>query len=759
MVKNRNNLLPAIITILYTLIIVQDLSAQKASDSRSVTGVSPNHRVITAVRIETPPKIDGKLDDAVWQKALFQGDFLQREPNEGAPASEKTEIGILYDDKNIYFGARCYDSEPDQIRGTEMRRDASPGRDDYFDIVLDTFHDKRSAFFFTTTPAGGRLDGSISEDGKIDNRDWDGVWTAKTSIDDKGWYVEVAIPLKTLRFKEGGETVWGAHFVRRIIRKNEEAFWRLVPRWAGRLGQNRISEAGEIHGLTGLKMGGNIEFKPYAMGGLQNDADTDNQTVERGEIGIDLKWNVTSTLTTDFTYNTDFAQVEADQERVNLTRFSLFFPEKREFFLEGAETFAFGSEGINPYRAQAGSIQLFHSRKIGIADGNLVPIIGGVRLNGKAASNTTVGFLSIQSERTKTDDDTGTIFPETNYSVFRVKQNILSRSSVGFMFLNKQESADLFNRSFGFDSNINVSDKFSIFGAGAATYSPEGNGYSGYNRNNFAGNIGFKWESDLWQYNAYFLDIEKMFNPEMGYIRRTDLKRTNASLTYSPRPERWKSVRKLNYNVNGYYQTDHTNNLLNRKVSGSFSVNFQNTANMRASVDHEYEYLDFDWEVRNGLVIPIGRYSSTSGRISYSTSRAHAVGGSVNMNGGDYFTGNRFGGGFSANLQAGRIIANINYGYNRIKLPDGQFHTNTLSARISYMFNPDLYVKAYLQWYDDALLNDGRDRFSGNIIMRYTYFLGSDFYFVINQQSLIGPGADVLQNRTVLAKLTYFLRK
>jgi hypothetical protein len=177
------------------------------------------------------------------------------------------------------------------------------------------------------------------------------------------------------------------------------------------------------------------------------------------------------------------------------------------------------------------------------------------------------------------------------------------------------------------------------------------------------------------------------------------------------------------------------------------------------SVDNQYEYLDFDWKVRNGLLIPIDCYSSTTTRFSYSTSRAHAVGGSVNMNGGDYFTGNRFGGGFSANVQAGRIIANINYGYNRVKLPDGQFHTNTLSARISYMFNPDLYIKAYLQWYDDALLNDGRDRFSGNIIMRFTYIPGSDFYFVINQQNLIGPGADVLQNRTALAKLTYFLRK
>ncbi len=754
----RRYFLPIIVLLL--LFDIRILLPQSKGDSDSQNSDNPLHRSIRAVRISEPPKVDGRLDDTVWQNALFQGNFTQREPVEGAPATEKTEIAVLYDDKNIYFGARCYDSEPDKIKGTEMRRDVSPGRDDYFDIVLDTYHDHRSGFFFTSNPAGNRLDGSISEDGKMDNRDWNGIWTSKTSKDDKGWYVEVAIPLQTLRFRDEEDLVWGAHFVRRIIRKNEEDFWRPVPLYAGRLGQNRISEAGEIYGLSGLKMGGRFELKPYAIGGLQNDDETDNSTEELGEVGLDLKWNVSSRLTADFTYNTDFAQVEADQERVNLTRFDLFFPEKRDFFLEGAETFAFGSEGINPYRARAGSIQLFHSRQIGIVDNELVPILGGVRLNGKVGSKTTVGLLSIRSEETGSEEYPGETIPQTDFNVFRVKQNILSRSSVGMMYLDKRESGGIYNRSFGFDSNINVTEKFSVFAAGAATYSPDEEGEPDMKNNNFAGNVGVKWLSDLWQYNISFLNIEEMFNPEIGFVRRTDIKRTDAGITYSPRPKRWESVRKLNFSARGYYQTDHKNVLLNRRLYGNFTLNFQNTSYFRFSLEHEYEYLDSDWEVRDGLLIPLDHYSSSKVSMSYGTSRAHAIGGSFSLNGGDYFTGHRYGGGIGSNIQAfGRIIANISYGYNQITLPDGAFHTNRLSARISYLFNPDLYVKAYLQWYDDALLNEGRDRYSGNIIMRYTYSPGSDFYVVINQENLIGPGPDVLQNRTLLAKLTYFLRK
>ncbi|MFC1731294.1 DUF5916 domain-containing protein [candidate division KSB1 bacterium] len=715
---------------------------------------------MTAIRVTDAPNVDGKLDDPVWQAIEFTGGFLQREPDEGAPVSERTEVAVIYDSDNVYFGARCYDSEPDKIRGSEMRRDVSPSKDDYFDIVLDTYHDRRSAFFFTITPAGGRLDGTISEDGKIDNRDWDGIWTGKTSRDGNGWYVEVAIPLQTLRFREGDDVVWGAHFVRRILRKNEEAFWRLVPLYAGRLGQNRISEAGEIHGFDGLKMGGQFEFEPFVTGGLQDDIGTNNRTVRRGDLGADMKWNVTSTLTADFTYNTDFAQVEADQERVNLTRFDLFFPEKRSFFLEGAETFAFGSEGINPYSSEAGAIQLFYSRRIGIEERRRVPITGGARLTGKAGGNTILGLMSIRTESAPLGDDSGTVVPATDYSVIRVKQNIFSRSSVGMMFLNKQEAGGTYNRSFGFDSNFNASETFSFFLSGAGTFTSSTIDIPDGGKDNLAGYGGFNYQSDLWQYSGSFLNIEDSFNPEMGFVSRTGIQRTNGRLTYSPRPQRWEPVRKLNYTVRGYYQTDSGSRVLNRQVAGDFSINFQNTASFRATVEHEYEYLDFDWDVREGLLIPESGYSSTTGRMSFSTNRARDIGGSVNISGGDYFTGTRRGAGFTANIQTfNRMLSDLNYNYNWITLPDGQFHTNTLSARISYSFNPDLFVKAYLQWYDDARRNDGRDRFSGNIILRYIYMPGSDFYLVLNQESLVGPGGTETQNRTILAKLTYFLRR
>jgi len=728
--------------------------------------INPFKRKMSAIKISERPRIDGRLDDPVWQQVTFQSDFVQREPVEGDPESERTEIALLYDDGYLYIGARMFDSEPDKIRATEMRRDEFLWSDDNLEMIFDTFNDKRNAIYFATNPLGVRVDGTVSDEGRIINRDWDGVWETKSYMDDKGWYAEVAIPWQTLRFKEGDGVVWGANFVRKIMRKNEDDYWQLIPRYAGRNGKYRMSEAGEVSGFNGLKMGNNVELKPFATGGIQRDQQTNDITERLSDFGVDLKYNLTSTLTADFTYNTDFAQVEADQERVNLTRFSLFFPEKRDFFLEGAETFNFGAttggEG-GGFRPQAGNIQLFHSRRIGISGGNLVPIIGGGRVNGKVGKYT-VGLMSIQGDDVTSidDDDEESFTPSTNFSVVRVKRDLFSRSSVGFMFLNKEESGGGYNRSVGFDSNFPINNNLSFFLVGASSFSPSAPDLSDKLFDNSAANAGFKWQSEIWEYEASFLDIEKDFNPELGFISRTDIRRTNGKISWSPRPQRWASIRNFRFSTEGDYQTDGNNRMVNRKFKADFNVSFENTSRFSINIEKETEFLENDWDIREGYVIPFGRYENSNVRLSYNTDRSKFLTGRFNANGGEYFDGRKIGGSVNADLKAfSRLLINLNYNYNFVDINPGKFHTNSLSTRISYSFSPDLFVKAYVQWYNDRLSPalEGRDRASSNILLRYIYTPGSDFFLVLNQQSLFGPGGTINQNRVVLAKFSYFFRR
>ncbi|MCP4724784.1 MAG: carbohydrate binding family 9 domain-containing protein, partial [bacterium] len=279
-----------IITITMLLLIL-NYNGDAQSRLKQDAGSSGNHKSMTAVKITESPKIDGKLDDAVWDQAVFSGEFIQREPVEGEPATEITEVAMIYDDKNLYVAARCFDSEPDKIIATEMRRDERMWNDDNFEVIIDTFNDKRNAFYFTTNPLAMRRDGKVSDEGRIENSDWDGVWMCKVSRDERGWFVEMAIPWQTLRFKEGDNIKWGANFVRKIQRKNEDDYWRLIPRYAGRNGRFRMSEAGEVSGFEGLKMGGKYELKPFLRGGIQKDSGNDLKTEKIGDSGLDLKVN------------------------------------------------------------------------------------------------------------------------------------------------------------------------------------------------------------------------------------------------------------------------------------------------------------------------------------------------------------------------------------------------------------------------------------------------------------------------------------
>jgi len=717
-------------------------------------------RSITAVRTEIPLKVDGLLNDAAWQNARFQGQFTQREPEEGAPASEKTEVGFLYDEKNLYIGVKCYDSEPDKIIAREMRRDAIVDDDDYFEMVLDTYHDHRSAYYIITNPHGVKREALMANEGRDYNPAWDGVWSCKAKITNEGWFLEIAIPWKTLRFAEQGSSEWGFNCARMIRRKNEHVYWQLIPRDFGRgAGIFRLSEAGSLHGIAEAKMGGNLELRPYFLGGMENDLNTNFATDRLSDIGLDAKVALTANLALDLTLNTDFAQVEADQEQVNLTRFSLYYPEKREFFLEGAEIFSFGgSGGFRWHRGGGGGgsdMNLFYSRRLGLVDGHEARILGGAKMVGKVGKYQ-VGVMNILTDDvTYQEEGLTTKVNAVNFTVVRVRRDILQRATLGMMFLNKEDlhSPD-FNRSLGLDGHIPLSLYFTVSGYLAATFGPE------ENKQNMAGKLSLDYNSDLWRSSVSHLDIGARFNPEMGFIRRTDFRLSNASIEYSPRPKGSSVIRQFGYQLEGSYRSDHDNRMLDNELQASFSIEFQNSSRFSINVQRESEFIDYDWEVREGFLIPEGTYTGFMYSVNAQSDKSRAIAGGIDIDYGSYYTGHQMSFGLDSTItRIRRLRMELDYRHNYIHLPEGSFRTNTLGLRMFYFFSTDLYVKAYMQWNDDKYYNAGRERIVSDILLRWIYSPACNLYVVYNDARLIGPGNNEIVNRTLMLKVTYFWRK
>jgi len=713
-------------------------------------------RSIIAVRTETPLKVDGLLNDPAWQNALFQGQFTQREPEEGAPASEKTEIGFLYNEKNLYIGIKCYDSEPDKIIAREMRRDAIVDDDDYFEIVLDTYHDHRSAYYFITNPQGVKREAIMANEGRDYNPAWDGVWSCKAKITEEGWFIEIAIPWKTLRFAEGNSSAWGFNCARMIRRKNEHVYWQLIPRDFGRgAGIFRLSEAGSLEGIADVKMGGNLELMPHFLGGLENDSNTNFTTDRLSDIGLDAEVALTANLALDLTLNTDFAQVEADQEQVNLTRFSLYYPEKRDFFLEGAEVFSFGGGGGSPWHRGGSNMDLYYSRRLGLVDGHEARILGGAKMVGKIGKYQ-VGVMNILTDDvTYREEDVTTTVNAANFTVVRLRRDILQRATIGMMFLNKEDlHSSYFNRSLGIDGHIPLSRYFTMAGYLAATFGPE------ENKQNMSGRLSLDYNSDLWRASASHLDIGARFNPEVGFIRRTDFRLSNASIEYSPRPKGSSVIRQFGYQLEGSYRSDHDNRMLDNEIEASFSIEFQNSARFSVNMQRESEYIDYDWEVREGFLIPEGTYTGFVYSLNAQSDKSRAIAGGIDIDYGSYYSGHQMSFGLDSTItRIRRLRMELDYRHNYIRLPEGSFRTNTFGLRMFYFFSTDLYVKAYMQWNDDKYYNAGRERIVSDILLRWIYSPACNLYVVYNDARLIGPGNNEIVNRTLMVKVTYFWRK
>ncbi|MDH4220456.1 MAG: carbohydrate binding family 9 domain-containing protein, partial [Candidatus Aminicenantes bacterium] len=679
---------------------------------------------------------------------------------DGAPASEKTELGFLYDEKNLYIGVKCYDSEPDKIIAREMRRDAIVDDDDYFEMVLDTYHDHRNAYYFITNPHGVKREALMANEGRDYNPAWDGVWLCKAKISAEGWFLEIAIPWKTLRFAEEGSSEWGFNCARMIRRKNEHVYWQLIPRDFGRgAGIFRLSEAGSLHGIAEAKMGGNLELMPYFLGGMENDLNTNFATDRLSDIGLDAEVALTANLALDLTLNTDFAQVEADQEQVNLTRFSLYYPEKREFFLEGAEIFSFGGGGGNHWHRGGGGggsdMDLYYSRQLGLVDGHEARILGGAKMVGKVGKYQ-VGVMNILTDDvTYREEDLTTKVNAANFTVVRIRRDILQRATIGMMFLNKEDlhSPD-YNRSLGLDGHIPLSLYFTVSGYLAATFGPE------ENKQNMAGKLSLDYNSDLWRASVSHLDIGARFNPEVGFIRRTDFRLSNASIEYAPRPKGSSVIRQFGYRLEGSYRSDHDNRMLDNEIQASFSIEFQNSSRFGINIQRESEFIDYDWEVREGFLIPEGTYTGFMYSLSAESDKSRAIAGGINIDYGSYYSGHQMSFGLDSTItRIRRLRMELDYRHNYISLPEGSFRTNTLGLRMFYFFSTDLYLKAYIQWNDDKYYNAGRERIVSDILLRWIYSPACNLYVVYNDARLIGPGNNEIVNRTLMLKVTYFWRK
>ncbi|MBW8861932.1 MAG: carbohydrate binding family 9 domain-containing protein, partial [Acidobacteria bacterium] len=558
---------------------------------------------VHATRITTAMRIDGRLDEPVYEQVPAITDYIQQEPREGAPISERTESWVLFDDDNLYIVCRCWDTHPERIVANDMRRDSTNLRqNDNFAVMLDTFHDRRNGVLFYVTPVGGMFDGATTDE-RILNGDWNTVWQAKVGRFDGGWIAEMAIPFKSLRYAGGRDQVWGINLRRTIRAKNEYAYITPLKRQWGIIALFRASAAATLVDLQVPPPAKNLEIKPSAISRVTTDllARPAIRNDFAPDAALDVKYGVTKSLTADFTYNTDFAQVEADEVQVNLTRFSLLYPEKREFFLEGQGLFTFGNvgggtvplPGTSPASGSTDAPTIFYSRRIGLESGVAVPMIGGGRLSGRAGK-WSVGALNIASDA---EDTVNAV--RTDFTVLRVRRDILRRSAIGALITARSAStvAPGSNQVAGVDGNFSFFQNVYLNGylAKSQTETRDGDDTSYRAQFNYA--------ADRYGLQVDRLVVPANFNPEVGFVPRTSFRRSFASARFSPRPARNTTIRKYYVESSLNYTTDNNNHLESREAAAAFRVELQNSDAFHVEYFHDYEFLRRPFTLADNLRI------------------------------------------------------------------------------------------------------------------------------------------------------------
>ncbi len=724
------------------------LASEMASDtiveSRTAGGVT-----VRATRILEPVVVDGKLEDDVYSEVPSIGGFVQQLPQEGGPPTEKTDLWIFFDDENVYISARCWDSRPERIIANEMRRDnfGIAFQNDNIGVVLDTFNDRRNAFMFSTNPIGGLFDAYVTDERET-NRDWNTVWYSSSQRFEDGWTVEMAIPFKSLRYKAGASQVWGIN-VRRVVRsKNEFNHLTQVPASYGGRGLQKISSAATLVGIEPPAGSKNLEIKPYALSDVVTDR-TEDPAVSNdfgANVGVDVKYGLTQSLIADFTYNTDFAQVEDDEEQVNLTRFSLFFPEKREFFLEGQGIFAFGPANRGGgFRGRPNNTPvMFFSRRIGLSDDGVVPIQAGARLTGRAGRYS-IGLLNIGTEAVAESD-----LDATNFTVVRLKRDILRRSNIGLIGTNRSVAieADGSNQVFGVDANFAFYQNLRMNAYYAETRTDELDG------DDLSYLASLDYAADRYGVVLEHLAVGENFNPEVGFVRRDDMRRDYAELRFSPRPRSIRAIRKVGFEPAFEYITDGTGLLETRQAQFSVRFEFENGDRWNTTYEDTFERLDEEFDIADDVIVPVGDYGFRTIRTNYRLGPQRKISGGLTFQRGGFFGGDRTDARYEGRIEVTpQLSVEPNLSWSWVDLPQGSFTTRLVGVRTNVTVSPRTLIGALVQY------NSSDDSVSANVRFRWEYQPGSDLFLVYSEdRDTARPRFPLLTNRSVILKFTRLFR-
>ena len=689
--------------------------------------------VAQAQRVTTPPTIDGRLDEAIWRTGVPIADFVQRELNEGVPASERTEVRLATDGIYLYVGARMFDREPRLIVPGEKIRDVQLANSDHIALIFDTYHDRQNGFVFATTPAGVEYDGQVIREGEGGgaavagqnrmqagalggfNVNWDASWLVATQIDSLGWSAEFRIPYSTLRYQAGNsEQTWGLNVTRNIRRKNEELYWAFIPR---QFNLYRLSLAGQLTNL--LVPTRRIQtVTPYVLTSAQRSwTDPVDVTASKSrypsEVGGEIKYGVTPALTLDLTYNTDFAQVEVDDQRVNLTRFPVFFPEKRPFFLENAGTFSAGTPQ---------AIDLFFTRRIGIAEnGTPQPIIGGGRLSGRVGK-TTVGLLQMVTDASNASiEDDG-----QSFTVARATREVGARSRFGVMAVQRMstaENADV-NRTFALDGRLGLGQRWTSDLWAARTTTP------GLDGDANAASARIAYQTNVWNHNARVAQVGESFNPEVGFMSRPGGYRAyDVSLMRLVRKPEWSWFRQWNPHVSyrgfvgledNFYQTGYVHVDLTE-------IEFANSSRFGPEYNISHEGLQRPFTIAPGVVIPPGSYNWGTLGFDYTTDPSENISATGRFDAGEFWTGRRTGGSGTVTFRRGATFSSsLTADYNDVKLPQGNFIRSLQAVRVNYFFSPRIFVQTLTQY------NNQASNWSANLRFGWLNTAGTGLFVVFN---------------------------
>ncbi len=669
---------------------------------------------VAAVRIAEPMTIDGLLDEPGWQLAQPASGFYQQFPDEYAPSTERTEVRFLFDADTLYIGAVMYDSEPGRLVVNELTRDFNGFQNDILTVIFDPFQDKRNATAFMINAGAAQRDVQAFENGRRNDSNWDGVWSVRTQVRDDGWSLEMALPFKTLRFPDSDVQEWGLNLMRVVRHKFEASTWSPVPR---QFSHYAVGYAGTLTGISDVRRGRDLRITPFATAQFNNTGSTGPGWTGKGDGGVDVKWGLTSSLLLDASLRTDFSQVEADDQQINLTRFSLFFPEKRQFFLENSANFQVGLASTENERRD---LIPFFSRRIGLSSsGQPIPVIGGLRLTGRAGRQG-VGLLSVQ-----TDDFEGT--PGANFTVARLTRNLTETSSAGAFYFGREASdGSSFNRVGGFDIRLAPRRTVEIeaFAMRSDTAGAEGD---------WAGRTGFRIDTNAHRARLGLVHIGEAFRHDLGFVRRRGIGTFFGSYEYLVRPANPRGLLRehsLRVDVDAT-SDDRYQQFLTRVGGFIYELSFRDSSNFTARANTTSDRLDQPFTVAPALTILPGEYGYQTWQVQYSSNQSSVVSWNASLEAGEYWTGHQKNAGGGVRVRFNQhLAASATLSRNMIDLPQGAFAANLARLRLDWSFSPRMFLNALVQY------NGQDDNWISNVRFNLIHRPLSDMYVVWNETRL-----------------------